>query len=494
MVFNLIRFVRRILSSAWRAICGKLRTTGPSALSQHLGTMPPTDSTEQLEHTGTWWDPEKPDEKWDGTLRFDSANGAILAVVDHSYRQLGDYEAILGQTTSGRRVTLLNCFDQSTAGSVPGGVGAREIFANAVLIGFHADSRDPPVPGGIAVYRHIHGWWGRTGISVDRSSPNPAVHYAETPSVTLFRDDEIEIKIDAALTSLTTRADAAGRFSLREEVRVELRTSEARPLSFVQDRLHTCQDLLSVACQRFCGLDSLTVLEESGNDLATYHAIPIYKESSTARARSLMRPLFEDIASDPERVFKTWFGNAELLRPVRALYFVGIYSDSFLEGRFLALTQATEAYHRRCRGGKFIDEVEFENRVSKPLLEAIPTDIDRSLRDALRMRIKYGNDYSLRKRLKLLVEEHTDALGKVLTDVARFVGPIVDYRNSLTHLEPASDDVRPTAEDRLRYNFVLRLLLELCFLNAMGFSEDEIVALAERCEEYRQRAHHLALN
>jgi hypothetical protein len=38
----------------------------------------------------------------------------------------------------------------------------------------------------------------------------------------------------------------------------------------------------------------------------------------------------------------------------------------------------------------------------------------------------------------------------------------------------------------LIYNFLLRMILEGCFLESMGFTKDEIVALLRRSETYRQ--------
>ena len=74
---------------------------------------------DSFEHDGVWWDPDRPDRQLVGTLRFDAATGATLTVTapaDHAnpFRQLESYERIVGATTDGRAVTLIDCFEQAS--------------------------------------------------------------------------------------------------------------------------------------------------------------------------------------------------------------------------------------------------------------------------------------------------------------------------------------------------------------------------------------------
>jgi hypothetical protein len=67
------------------------------------------------------------------------------------------------------------------------------------------------------------------------------------------------------------------------------------------------------------------------------------------------------------------------------------------------------------------------------------------------------------------------------------VKPIVDHRNAFTHFDPSTELAH--GPDRvLLYNFVLRLLLEACFLKAVGLTTQEIATLAHRSERYKQLA------
>ena len=129
---------------------------------------------------------------------------------------LGEYAVILGETPSGKDVTLLRCFDRSVGGGL-GTLGNRKIFANAVLVGFHGEGRDPFVSTAVAVFQQAPSWWGRGGVSLDESVkwPDATVHYRRPASVQVFDDGDLDTKIYATLASLASGADESGPFSSR---------------------------------------------------------------------------------------------------------------------------------------------------------------------------------------------------------------------------------------------------------------------------------------
>jgi hypothetical protein len=99
--------------------------------------------------------------------------------------------------------------------------------------------------------------------------------------------------------------------------------------------------------------------------------------------------------------------------------------------------------------------------------------------------LRYANELSQSERLGSLVDEYAAALEVLVPTPTAYVGPIVKHRNEFTHFDPKSrTDVPP--ERVLLYNFLLRLLLEACFLQSMEFSRDEVIALLRRSERYRQ--------
>lgn len=455
-------------------------------------------SDDSFEYPGEWWEPERPETTWPGVLRFDRSNGAVLSLIVSGEKPAlfpppKSYDILHGLTTSGRPVTLFRCFDRRSQGGLSG-LREVQIFANAAIVGFHSEAADPLLSYGSATFAHLPSWWGRSGIRHDDSVrfPAVAVRYEAPDAVTLHENTERTVTLRPfGRSSLGFQAT-----SIADDVQIEVKPAQPMPLSEITGTLHACGDLLSIASLSLCPLRTTTVmLPPSGDargDHGTVHAVPIHK---TADVRDPIGEeclfTFSDIAPRPHEVFGPWLDRAATLMPVRALYLSGIHTKTYIEFRLLALSQAVEAFHRGLYpGSMYMPQEVFDRDVCKPLRDAIPKTADPSLRASLRSRLRFGNEYSLRKRLTVLMKEHLAALEAVFPDPLTFVGRITNYRNDFTHHPPDPGPMPLESEDVLRCNFVLRTLLEFCFLSAMGFSTGEIAKFAARCATYKQMSLH----
>lgn len=98
-------------------------------------------------------------------------------------------------------------------------------------------------------------------------------------------------------------------------------------------------------------------------------------------------------------MLEAWFTKAERLRAVYTLFFGSMYfSEMYPRFHFLNLIQAVETFHRNMRKGQYLTEEDFKP-IRTALTSAIPEGIADDLREALKSKIRYGYEYSLRKRL-----------------------------------------------------------------------------------------------
>ena len=308
------------------------------------------------------------------------------------------------------------------------------------------------------------------------------------------------MRIYSTLAALPSSPNPKGEFALREETCFEIEMEETRPLSAVQEILHACKDLMSIACQRHCNYQRLSVFTGYGPQdtrEATFHGVPVFKGRQQLRDPIAAELLFtfSDIKDCPVDVFSSWIAHSKRLAAIRSLYFYALYGSTFIEAKFLALMQAVEAFHQRFRDdGVYMNEAEFETKVQVPLCEAIPPCLEDSHKEALKNRIKFANDYSLRKRVGALIADHQSTLDKVVANAEQFVGPMVEQRNLLTHLPPEAVGTQLDSNEWRRYNFILHVLLDMCFLEVMGFADDKIAELVERHYGYKQVARYLDLH
>lgn len=444
----------------------------------------------EVELIGEWWDPSDSSTRWSGTLRIETSGAARLrllvpATSDGSFLADNDYDVLHGISSSGKRVTLLRCFDVASGGPI-GGLRHRDVYVNAVLLGFHAEDVDPSVFRVAGTFRHARSWHAKSTLRAESSGTlqNVEVTYSAPESLTLYESSGVKLKMYATLESLSSSFDDGGRFQMKEELRFELDADSPRPLSEIERVFLACRDLLSIACQDYCDIDRLAVYQRAGVEVseATYYAQPVFRGKSESRRLHQMLFRFSDIADNPAQYFTRWLEEAERLRLIRSLYFSAIYSDHFVQARFLALTQALEAFHRRYRGDFYMPEEQFKDAVAAPLYAAIPKGLDASLVQSLKNRIKFGYEHSLRKRLTDLFNEHRSALEVVTPDPGRFLPAIVEQRNAFTHFPEALDERESSGEEFLGYNGLLQLLLDLCVLKLIGFDDEKLEALVARGE------------
>jgi hypothetical protein len=442
-----------------------------------------------IEHDGVWWDVRDPEREWVGTLRVDKHDEIVLTVTvptekPELFPTLHEYELILGIASNGTPITLINCFDRRTQGSLFGAPRRVEIHANAAIVGFHCKDSDPVLSSASVRLRHLKEWWGRSGIESDNSlkPPDFGARYRSSEPVLIYDNEHFRISIRSFITGSVGRYEA----SMEEDVAFEMSASTPRPLSEFQRLSRACGDFLSVACLTLCDVEDFSLVPpaEAGGTrrIGTFHAVPFFKkraERSSAVAHMLFR--FADIEEHAQAVFGAWFSKLDQLLDARTLYLVGIYGQGYIEHRLLALTQAAEAFHRRFYRDRYIDDADFETEVLKPLTAAIPSGIDESLKTAIAARLKFANEYSLCRRLRSLFVEHDDVLALLVPEPAGYISPIVDTRNEFTHFPVPAAEIRkpgqrPEPERVLLYNWILRLLLESCFLSALGFAKDDIVS------------------
>jgi hypothetical protein len=142
--------------------------------------------------------------------------------------------------------------------------------------------------------------------------------------------------------------------------------------------------------------------------------------------------------------------------------------------------QAIEAFHRRVHGGKgegkYLTDEDYKF-VWDTLTGAIPSDLPNSikypegLKSSLMKRIEYGNEYSLRTRLKFLHRIYWVELDAYIdVNISHFIDKIVKTRNYLTHRFEDSDSDFFEGDKLDLVNFILKSFLLIILLNQIGIS------------------------
>jgi ApeA N-terminal domain 1 len=136
--------------------------------------------------------------------------------------------------------------------------------------------------------------------------------------------------------------------------------------------------------------------------------------------------------------------------------------------------QAFEILHRRLFGGTYVTKDEWQPSY-QALVKAIPDSLASDHRESLKMRLHYGFEISLRKRLTLILrglEERTRSL--ITAGDPRFVEQCVETRNGLTH-EGSGSLLTEGLEALWRVNRRIRALVTCLIWRELGLSEERIM-------------------
>jgi hypothetical protein len=141
-----------------------------------------------------------------------------------------------------------------------------------------------------------------------------------------------------------------------------------------------------------------------------------------------------EITGNFNGMLERWFNLFDQLGPVVNLYLFGKH-NRFLDMNtiFLTLMQALERYHRSFHGGFFMPEDDYDANVRPALSNAIPQEVQGDFRQRLQAAIKFGYEFSLRRRLREAVAllPNTPAFAEAKS--ATHLNRSVDTRNALTH-------------------------------------------------------------
>jgi hypothetical protein len=122
-------------------------------------------------------------------------------------------------------------------------------------------------------------------------------------------------------------------------------------------------------------------------------------------------------------------------------------------------------------------------------VEAIPQELAPDFKDHLKTgTLRYANQFSLRTRLRKIAERLSSnfPIQFIAAEDPRrnFVNKVVDTRNYLTHFDPDLQNKAAEGEELYDLTQKLKTLLEICLLEELGLSLDEIRMMTSKNRRY----------
>lgn len=434
---------------------------------------------------GDWWLPDDPGHSVTGRLAYAPgrieldlrgilARGERVSISPYGYDK--SYAVVHGRTDNGQAITLLQARRVGVS-AFPGQAAHAELVSSSyAFLGLHAKPDQLLSTLGLRV-PGLHLWFGIPLIDQRQSSHDLTAtdFHVRIPKLAPISIDSISANIEWVFGY----DGKTGFYDLDISmlIWVGITPCEPKPLQWFLDQKMALETFFSILADAPMASDCLHVHvpeRPGGVDLLIsmedVTLCPYDKDYEFAISN-------RDLHVRLEQLLPTWFDLYPKVKTPSQLA-VSIIGSKGLwpHVEFLSLMQALEGFHRALYPGTYMPEPDYEE-VKASLGNAIPTKLDKSHKDALRSKIKYGNQIALRKRLDELVGTLGNELrGAILGDARGVPRTWVDTRNYFTHWDDALRSNVLSSEDMHNASTRLRQLLRNLYLKHAGVPEESILS------------------
>ena len=458
---------------------------------------------EEFKKSGYFWLPSFPEKKIPGTLVITDGGEIELEVVglfDESPEGItralngkDEFDRIVGHIEKHGLVTLENCFYKNRNISF-GGISKSTIYVNRALIGVAYDAEEIVLLNTFKFsVEGIDEWVGLSGIKVNHQIEN------RTASITYKPPEDISLNLNNGMRLLITFSWTLPGFSSTKEAKItqkaffKLVSENERPVNEFISSAYIITTLLGFSIDQTVCLNQVTVTSEEirqdiGNAKTSpvqislyYPSLPYTKnEPKIDWHRMLFR--YGQIQNDAERIINSWFDAYDVIEPALNLYFsTKTGAHRYIDGKFLALAQGLETYHRRTSNEKLMDDAVFIE-LTESLIGKCPVENQ----EWLSGRLRHGNELNLGKRIKRIVAPFKELIGNS-KERNKLIRTIVDTRNYLTHYDESLQSKAANGRDLWVICLRMEAIFQLHLLQVIGFKETEINSVFKNSYALQQK-------
>lgn len=447
--------------------------------------------------TGYFWLPNQYENKIPGILTVKNGGKIELEVVGHleggnsSFGKLEEFDRIIGHVENDGLVTLDNCF--YTERNLPtAGIAKSKIYVARVLSGAAYDENEVATFNSLSFSIDcLDEWLNVSGIITDSDSEN------KTATIKYTLPDNISYKLDNGMGLEICFHCSLPGFSASYEAKVSQRaylklTSEKlRPLcdyteiAFILTTFLCFATDTTVSLKNLVALSSEIQIEPDRKRLAQikiyYSSIPFTENKPDIKWHRMIFT-YPTIRHNAQNFINNWIQAYEVMEPAINLYFSTRNGEhKYLESKFLALSQGLETYHRRTS-----DELLMDPELYEQLVQTIIGKCPEPNIEWLKGRLNYGNEITLRTRLKRIIEPFKSKLGNN-RERQKLLRKIVDTRNYLTHYNESLKSQSAEGTDLWQICEKMEIIFQLHFLKVIGFNDKEINDVVNNCYALRRK-------
>lgn len=400
--------------------------------------------TEKFEHKGRWKLPNN-DECFDGTLSFDPDFGVNLEVFGTFNKGLFNRESkeiIIGETTSGNITLVDNWY--KTRKTTSNGVVITQYKPGFVFIGQHFEEIERIAFCNVSFRLfNLFPWLNKNGLKFkDLHNEDFSLIYNKPGDIEFSLNDKCNGKI--TFQSLIHQKEPFNRFEMEEHAIINLEYTEPLAYKEILKDIHHFVGFLTLCCFEQSYPIEIAFKDDRYFEEFNGKQIPLRIEciyqytafSNKHKVRYKHEHLvpFEGIEEEFSNIIKNWHLSFIELEPVLNLMLSSFKNKYFFSvDKFMDNIRALESFHRKKHSNCRIPQKEYQEKVDN-IINSV--NLDKKDIEWLSIKLKYGNEPSLNKRLKELLQENQNEYIKTqISNIPKFCISIVDTRNYYTHYD-----------------------------------------------------------
>ena len=366
---------------------------------------------------GVWWLPEKPDERLGGIVRVDGGKRIDLSIIGSfqsfladNFGQTFEPRIILGVSTENKPCTLWRTmqYDSTPLSEVP----VSKFVANRLYYGGHFKTEDDLAFQSMRLgLTYLEPWLGINAFGMTFSAEEKRLTQITLPQ-------RSNLVLETTITDPDARVAIYYLFgwehkhfvgiTLKQGASIRIEPKSPQPSLWYEETRRDLEILFTLLVGVPVFPTSITYTLKDATEDSKPTPVEMYMALLHPSIEENMSPAkmplpYSVVSAQIAALIQKWFANAKELRPIYDLFSGTQYNtEMYEETRFLNLMQAIESFHRRTEGGRFWESEKYDEWC-QTVPQTFPADMPTDLKERLRAYLRYGNEFSLRKRLKLLL-------------------------------------------------------------------------------------------
>jgi len=439
---------------------------------------------ENLQIHGKWWIQSFENENISGVLTFNQFTGGILTLDgmfnDRFILEDGssDFSEIFGDSNEGEKLTLSGCrFVSQELFSTNSRISKFNI--DNIFIGEHILIDKTCLFNNLSIrFSFLEEWIDYNSIYLEKILNEEFILKYKSYNISISPNDIINNFAINIVKDIPEYSIKLNEFSMKQKAYIKISSNTERTFKQFREIIQKLQSFLSFSTS--IPIFPISIIgdvkrNENFKEIKIYYKLDYYR-AIPKNSLILNTFLFSygDIKDRIDSYLTNWFNKINSLLPSFDLYLSIIFNPKMhLNQQFLDIIIALENFHNRVFNSKYFNE-ELKKSIIKKIDAECLINIPSDIKKKIIQKLQYINEFSLRSRLKDLFDRFNYCEFTFFRNEKEFIEKIVAIRNFLIHYDKKLKSKIPDDEEFFFIIQKLKVLLEVCLLEEIGFSKEEI--------------------